>query len=623
MKRGGPVVERPRRFGWSRRSSVCAASALSGVLTMLAFPPFGVWFLAFVAPLPLVWAAGHVRGGRFGALIAATLGMAPAWAWEQQWVFGVSAVGAPLMVLHLALYAGVFVWVLSWASERLRAPVWLLGPVVWAGLEMLRGVVLWEGYPWLLAGHPVIGSVWLARAAGVIGAFGVSFLTVAVGMSAYGVVVSRGRWRAAGAVLLAGVCAVWVVLSSRPPVATEGVLRVAVVQTNVAQSVKLGWPANERMRDLDRMLELSREACEAETAPELVVWPETMFPGGALDADSLNEVRAAEREVGPWWSTEGDAAWPVLRYICTRGDLGVDPAQAVRGPLESRGRLWMYQSVAADSLFAMQEHFGAPFLVGAEGTDGLSLPVSASTGRIEYHDEGMFNSSYLLDGGRVVGERYDKMQLTPFGEVMPYISSWPWLERQLLRIGVGAEGMAFELTAGSRPVTHVVQTASGLVRVATPICFEGIMSGVCRRLAYSGGERQADVLIQLTNEGWFGGFDGAREQHLQIVRWRAVELGTSVVRAANTGVSAVIGPDGRVLVRGVGAGDWRVDGVLWGEAPLATGGTVYARFGDVVGWANLAGLGAILLAGMVIGRRGHQRRGAPAADEEGGGSAGV
>lgn len=604
------------RLGWSRRASVCAASALSGVLTMLAFPPFGLWALAFVAPLPLVWAADHSRGCRLGALAAATLGMAPVWAWEAQWVFDVSAIGAPLMALHLALYAGVFVWVVSWAGERLRAPVWLLGPVVWAGLEMLRGAVLWNGYPWLLAGHPVIASAWLSRAGSVVGAYGVSFLTVALGMAAYGVVASQDRRRVLGAVMLAGIGMVWVFLSARHWVPTEGSLRVAVVQTNVAQNVKLGWPPPARMRDLDRMLELSKRACEVDPRPGVVVWPETMYPGGSLDANAINEERAA----GLSWVTPDDVAWPVFRFLVTRGADGIDPPAPVTGPIEQRGKLLMPTTVASDSVLAWQGRLGVPFLVGAEGTDGLGFDVDDQTGEISEHHDAVYNSSYLIEGGRVVGDRYDKMQLTPFGEVMPYISAWPWLQQKLLDIGAGAVGMQFDLSAGRHPVTHVLRTESGLVRVATPICFEGIMSGVCRELAYAGGERRADVLIQLTNEGWFGGFDGAREQHLQIVRWRAVELGVSVVRAANTGISAVIGPDGRVLARGVEGGDSRVDGVLWGEAPLATRGTAYARIGDVVGWANLGGLGLVLVAGVLAGRRGRQSPGAAAADEEGGGS---
>ncbi|MBZ0172048.1 MAG: hypothetical protein K8E66_06685, partial [Phycisphaerales bacterium] len=96
-------------LGWSRRASVCAASAIAGVLTILAFPPIGLWPLAFLAPVPLLWAAERARGARLGAAAAATLGMAPMWAWQQQWVFGVSALGAPAMVVYLSLYAGAFV----------------------------------------------------------------------------------------------------------------------------------------------------------------------------------------------------------------------------------------------------------------------------------------------------------------------------------------------------------------------------------------------------------------------------------------------------------------------------------------------------------------------------------
>ena len=614
MKRRVAAREKKRvELGWSRRSSVCVAGALSGVLTLLAFPPVGLWVLAFVAPLPLVWAAGAVEGKRWGAAIAATIGMAPAWAWQEQWIFGVSAIGAPLLVVYLSLYAGGFVWLCSWARDRLRVPEWVVGPVVWAGLEMLRGEVVGHGYPWLLAGHPLVESAQLSAAGSVVGAYGVSFLMVVVAIGAYGVVVSKGRWRLVGAGLTACGAAAWAGLSMGPRVATDSVMRVAVVQTNVPQGVKLGWPPAERMRDLDRMLELTVGACEAQRRPELVVWPETMFPGAALDANSLNEERAADLS----WVTSLDTAWPALRYLVYRGPDGIDAPVPIAGPFERGDRLIIPTAVASDSVLSWQGRLGVPFLIGAEGIDGLRLDVEPGTGAITEEHDAMYNSTYLIQGGRVVGERYDKMQLTPFGEVMPYISAWPWLEQTLLRIGVGAGGMAFNLDAGDRAVTHVVQTEAGLVRVATPICFEGIMPGVCRRLAYSGGERQADVLIQLTNEGWFKGFDAGREQHLQIVRWRAVELGTAVVRAANTGVSVVIGPDGQVLDRGVPEGDSRVDGVLAAEVPLAVGETLYARVGDLVGWVNLALLGGILVAGMVAGR-GRQSPEPPGADEEGG-----
>ncbi|QKK08724.1 MAG: apolipoprotein N-acyltransferase [Planctomycetota bacterium] len=608
--------------------SVCAASAVSSLLTLLAFPPVGWWVLAFVAPMPLLWAASRMpaagRRARLGVAVAATLGMVPMWAWQQQWVFGVSALGAVLLVIYLSMYAGAFVWLASWVAARFRAPVWMAGPVLWAGLEWFRGVVMFDGYPWLMAGHPLIESAALSRAGAVVGASGVSLLMLLVVGAVYGVVAARGVWRWRAAAGLVGVMAVWVVLAAVPrgAIETVGTMRVAVVQTNVPQGDKQGWTPPQRMVDLERMLELTERACDIEPRPDLVVWPETMFPGAALDPASIAEERAASLI----WSTGPEVAWPELRFVVFTGMDGIDAPEPVPGPFEMGGRLVMPTTVPADSVLAWQRELGVPFLIGAEGYDGLRLDVDPDTGVVESAWDASFNSTYLLRDGRMVGERYDKMHLTPFGEVMPYISAWPWLERVSLRLGIGASGMTFNLDAGRTPVRHVVETEAGRVRVATPVCFEGVMPGVCRRLAYAAGERRADVLVQLTNEGWFGGFDAGRRQHLQIVRWRALELGTSVVRAANTGVSAVIDPYGGVLKTGVErgdpAGDTMVDGVLFGEVPLASGDTAYARIGDVAGWLGLVGAGIWVIAAGVLGRSERsQRPGTEETDKHGGGSA--
>lgn len=609
-------AKKRRVLRWTDRSTVCVAAALSSVLTLLAFPPFGLWWLVFVVPWPLLWACSRVTSRRLGAAVAAAVGTAPMWAWQQQWMFGVSALGALLLVVYLSLYTGGFLWIAVRTRDRLRVPVWLIGPVLWAGLEWLRGTVLFDGYPWLMAGHPVIESPGLARAGSVVGASGVSLLTLLVGGGVYGVVCSRGRWRAVAAGQVLVVTGLWAGLSVfGPRVAVDGVLRVAVVQTNVPQDNKQGWSPPQRMFDLDRMLALTELACSVEPRPELVVWPETMFPGAALDASSINEERAA----GLIWYTGLDVAWPVTRWVVTRGADGLDEPMRLDGPMQQRDMLYVPTTVAADSLLAWQERLGVPFLIGAEGYDGLRIDVSPETGAVSSSWEASYNSTYLLRGGRMEGERYDKMHLTPFGEVMPYISAWPWLEDMLLRLGVGASGMSFSMSPGDRVVRHNVETESGLVRVATPVCFEGIVPGVCRRLAYTGGERQADVLVQMTNEGWFGDFAAGRWQHLQIVRWRAVELGTPVVRAANTGVSAVVDPFGAVVATGVTGGSrdaaLLADGVLWSDVPLANGGTIYAMVGDLAGWGALAVSGLIVLFSVFFGGRGGSER--PIAEESG------
>jgi apolipoprotein N-acyltransferase len=209
----------------------------------------------------------------------------------------------------------------------------------------------------------------------------------------------------------------------------------------------------------------------------------------------------------------------------------------------------------------------------------------------------------LLEGGRGVA-RYDKMCLTPFGEVMPYISDWPWLEQKLLNFG--AQGMRFELSEGSGFQPLEVRRPSGAVVVATPICFESTVSGAVRAMVYDRGKRRAHVIVNVTNDGWFGGWAGVREHHLLHSRWRAIELGVPVVRAANTGISCVIDARGNVQPDHPQA--WREAGYA-SEIVLAEhDGTIYGRVGNVAGPVSAAAMVVLAVAGAIQGRRGKAKR---------------
>ena len=580
-------AERARRWGGAVR-------ALGGglgfsLLMSLALPGVGFWPAALVAVSPLMLAA-ELRGARPRTLgLWAGVGSAPLWAQTHLWILSedVSAPGFFALVALLSVYPGVFVWLGARLRRRWGRVSWVwVGAVLWGGLEALRAMVVFEGYPWYLVGHPLIEAPPLSWPAAYVGALGVSALAAMVS----GLVVDLSRRRLGRAQLAGfGVIAAWLGLG--PVAAYEadeiGSMRIAVVQTNVPQDNKIGWRPVDQLRDYERFAALTIAAAARE--PDLIVWPETMAPGRAFDPVSLRTEQAEELV----WEIE----------------------------LEGRGVIELGTTELVEQLLALQLELGVPMLVGAEGFEGLRF-VEREDGRFVSVADAQYNSAFLVSGGRAQEPWYSKVKLTPFGEVMPYISAWPWLEAQVTALG--AHGMAFDLSTAPSIVRLRARLRDGrAVDLATPICFEATMSGVCRRLVFEDGQRRAGLMVNLTNDGWFGAQTRGRRAHQQAARWRCVELGTGMVRAANTGISCVIDPRGRVVIEGVEAvyggapsgGLDRVDGILVAEVGLASGATVFARVGDLAGWGLIAGLGALTLVGI---RRGSERAGSSVAD--GGGS---
>ncbi len=196
---------------------------------------------------------------------------------------------------------------------------------------------------------------------------------------------------------------------------------------------------------------------------------------------------------------------------------------------------------------------GAPLLVGSIDADRASAP--------KYR-----NSAFLLDE-RGIANRYDKIQLVPFGEYVPlsgvigFVRGW-------------AEFIA-DLEPGSRSVVFSGPPAP----FGTVICYEGIFPALVRRFVKDG----ARFMVNMTNDGWFGQTAGPL-QHLGMYPLRAVEHRVSVVRAANTGVSAIIAPTGEIT-RTL---PLFARGFLAERVPLRTRRTLYTRFGDWLAYVSLA-----------------------------------
>lgn len=197
----------------------------------------------------------------------------------------------------------------------------------------------------------------------------------------------------------------------------------------------------------------------------------------------------------------------------------------------------------------------------ARAAGGVPVILGALHGvRGEGRDRFM-NAVMVIRPDGSLGERYDKHHLVPFGEYLPYPS---------ILGPLGFEKLVPQAGFTPGPGPQVMQVA-GLPAFSPLVCYEMIFPGE----VVPAGQRPA-FLLQVTNDAWFGAWGGP-QQHLAQARIRAIEQGLPVVRAANTGISAVIDAQGRTIASLPMGAHGHIDAAL----PVALRPTLYARAGDL------------------------------------------
>jgi apolipoprotein N-acyltransferase len=214
----------------------------------------------------------------------------------------------------------------------------------------------------------------------------------------------------------------------------------------------------------------------------------------------------------------------------------------------------------------------APFFYGWEAGLSRRLEAIAVSGGIpilfgapwyDPADGGKFyNSVFQMDARGVVLGRYDKRHLVPFGEYIPLRPVLFFLSK--LTPGGG------DFSSGTSPALFRVHGQP----VGASICYEALFPGLIREGVLEG----ATWLVNVTNDAWFGD-TVAPHQHLAMARMRCVEFRRPMVRAANSGISAIIEADGGIAAS---LGLFR-RGVLVAAVRPATGETVYAKTGEIFG----------------------------------------
>jgi apolipoprotein N-acyltransferase len=483
------------------------AGALSGLLLVLSLPKPDLYYLAWIALVPLLFVIAREKlAGRvfLTSYVAGAVFFSGTFYWitETMTIYGglslplAMGVGA-LFALTYALYFVLFGLALHLALRKFGPRGLFFAPLLWVTMEFFRAI-LFSGFPWMLSGYALVPYAGILQMASWTGIYGLSFLATAVNaIIAYGALCRSKTWFAAAAlvILIAWFLPVIGKTPSADPVA------VRLVQTDI--SLDQSWKKPESDELINELTALSTR----DTArPKLVVWPET----------------------------------PAPFYL--------------NGDPEFRGRM---QAVA--------RKLEAYFLVGY----------------IDAAGDGPTNSAGLLGPGGEQISRYDKMHLVPFGESVPFKRLLFFAESLTREVGEFVPGRGY-----------IVSDLDGH-RVSTAICYESIFPDLVRQFV----KRGSELLIVITNDGWFGE-SSAPYQHLRMGVVRSVENRRWMVRTANTGITAIIDPYGRIEAQTpIG-----VRMVLDGVAHFRTDRTFYTQYGDIFAYANV-----LLVIAMLVWRKNARR----------------
>jgi len=583
----------------TRRRGAWLTAGLSGLLLWASFPPLDWGSLGWIALVPLSLLIRPVRRPRGTIVATYVCGFVSELAMLQWLRYGDATMYLALLALtfYLAFYFPAFVLLSRAAVHRLRVPFVLAVPMIWVGLEYFRAYLL-TGFSWYYLGHTQYRWIELIQISDLFGAYGVSFVVAAasaalalvlpetlltrLGIGVSGEIVPRssgGRWpgrpawfAVAFSIALVSATVVYGYVRRAQAKFVEGP-RVALVQGNFTTQVK--HDPSEAMSIFTRHYVMTGDAVKYQ--PDVIVWPETMYRDPLmLRSPDLSEAELSR--VAP--------LMPLYAWKSTH---------------------------VPEMLQDLSRQAGTSMIVGID-------TFTADAAGLKH-----YNSAVFAVPAMGITTRYDKMHRVIFGEYIPLKDVLPFL-RTFVPYGAG-----FGIDAGQEPkVFHCKQW-----QLAPLICFEDTVPHLVRRTInrleeYPDGSpgKPIDCLVNLTNDGWFHGSSGL-DQHLITSLFRAVEFRKPLVRAVNTGISAVIDGDGIVVepdvyldldnkgrnrMRDPKTGRWnrQLNAVLVDSVPLDNRHSLYLRYGDwFAGTCGFAVL-VVLLSGIVPQRWFSTRRRAPA-----------
>lgn len=510
---------------------------LSGLLLYLGWPPSPFPLSLFVAFVPLLLAEEKTQGRhtRFFFVVFSSMML-----WNvlcTWWVWYASPGGCVAMLLVNTMLMS-FVWMSYRMTRRFmgKSIAMIALPLYWLGFEYLHAH--WQlAFPWLHLGHGLAS------------------------------VPSMIQWYELSGVS-GGTLWIWLVNIAAFLALDTSASRSLIWKWRIATALLLLVPPIGSLLMLPKEAELKKgKACEV-----LVLQPNFDPYGEKFSADPMAMLEemldSAER-----------ALTPNTRILLM-------PETALVGPLDEDA-LESEDEIRLCRRF-LQKH---PQLVLVSGAftrrlyHGTKPPThtARATSSPEYWVD-YFNAGIWLDTGKHIGIMH-KNKLVPGVERMPYKEYFAFLEQ--LTIDLGG-------TSGSLGYDDSIRVLGNKdLRVGLGICYESVFSDWCSGYTRGG----AELLAVATNDGWWHNTSG-HKQHLAYGTVRAIENRRWLIRSANTGISAVVDPTGRLVAQ---LGWWKSGSLHAGVVPRRDE-TFFVRYGDIIGLAASI-LSIVFLLALLVHRR--------------------
>jgi apolipoprotein N-acyltransferase len=461
---------------------------------VLAVVSVALWAWTVLHPLgPRPWRARAVEW--FGGALVGGLMML----WVRHVVFlGVLYIGAGWGVYFVAMGA-----LLRRLARRFTVPFAVA--LVWTGVELVRALVPPPfGLGWFRLGFYSHAAVWLSGSARVVGVEGLSFVVAALGGGVASLAFERRlRWPPMTAALAPLACAALLAALVPAPRTADGP-RVLLVQPGFTQERK---QRDDPQENLTTSIELTREAARAVREADLVCWGESMLYAPIFTAEAVAAIRAGTAHSAPW------APAPTLA--------NVEGWQAFEAELVQKAILGLGES----SDFPR----GASFAVGTECLDLVDGELRRKVALVLYDAK-----------GRRAPPAF-KQYLVPLGETFFGLERFAWVRD----FAQAAAGYLPDLVPGHETGRLPLESRGQHWNLGATVCFDN-----AHPWPFLDGMRgqPVDFHLVVSNEAWYE-TSSEMDQMIAFSRVFALMTGRSIVRATNSGVSAVLGPDGRELGR--------------------------------------------------------------------------